>query len=161
MSLFIHIFCQAEGPLRVQSITDFIEEGAYFENSPRVTAVPPVSQADDTKWTEIKIEYQARKRPVLLHRESRAKEFTEDMEEAIEALQSAGLAKKHEALISQLKGTRQLIVLEVDSGGATEDCWELVDNMEAWIARELKGLIYVAGEGFYDAELKSLCKLSG
>ncbi|MDC0709492.1 hypothetical protein POL68_13560 [Stigmatella sp. ncwal1] len=159
MSLFIHIFCQADKPLRAREITHFIEEGAYFGNPPKVTVSPP-SQPDDAQWTELKIEYQARKRPVLLHREARAAEFKDDQDEAIEALQSAGLAKKHEALISRLKDAQQLIVFELDSEKVTEECWEMVDNMEAWIAQELKGLIYVTGEGFYDAELKPLCKLA-
>jgi hypothetical protein len=159
--LFIHIFCQADKPLHSREIAHFIEEGAYFDNPPRLTVVPAPSQADDTTWAELKIEYQARKRPVILHREDNAEEFTEDKQEAIEALQHAELAKKHAALISRLEDTRQLIVLEIDSKGVTEDCWEMIDNLEGWIAQELKGLIYVAGEGFYDADLKSLCKLTG
>lgn len=159
--MFIHIFCQADKPLRSREIAHFIEEGAYFESPPRLTVAPSSSQAGDTPWTELKIEYQARKRPVLLHREDNAKEFAEDKQEAIEELQHAALAKKHAALISRLEDTRQLIVFEIDSKGATEDCWEMVDNLEGWIAREWKGLIYVAGEGFYDADLKPLCKLAG
>ncbi|MFY0578727.1 hypothetical protein ACN28S_34530 [Cystobacter fuscus] len=83
----------------------------------------------------------------------------EEVEEAIEALQSAGPATKHSALVSRLEGTRKLIVFELDAKGASEDCWEMVDNLESWLAREHNGLIYVSGEGFYDAELQPICKL--
>lgn len=159
--MFIHIFCEADKPLHSREIAHFIEEGAYFDNPPRITVDSSSSRADDTPWKELKIEYQARKRPVLLHREADAKEFTEDRQEAVEALQHAALAKKHAALISRLENTRQLIVFEIDSKGVTEDCWEMIDNLEGWIARGWKGLIYVAGEGFYDADLKPLCKLTG
>jgi hypothetical protein len=157
--LFIQIFCQADALLRAQAIADFIEEGSFFDDPPRISVVRASTHGDDAQWTEIKIEYQARKRPVILHRKTVAEEFAGHQEEAIEALQSAGLAKKHEALIPRLRGAQQRIAIEIDSEGATEECWEMVDNTEAWIAQELRGIIYVAGEGFYDAKLKPLCKL--
>lgn len=159
MSLFIHIFCQADNPLRAREIAEFIEEGSYFDNPPKISLEPVSAKENDAGWTEMKIEYKARKRPVILHRETRSDEFMEEVEEAVEALESAGLAKKHNELISRMKGTKQLIVFEVDSKGATEDCWEMIDNMEAWIARERNGLIYVSGEGFYNEELETLCDL--
>lgn len=158
MSLFIYVFCQGESPISAREIIGFIDEGAYFEPSPTFRLEPASAQADDASWTEMKIEYKARKRPVILQRESRAEEFMEEVEEAIEALHTFKLAKKHEDLVARLKGTRQLIVFELDARGTTEECWEMVDNLESWIARERNGLIYVAGEGFYDAELQPICK---
>jgi hypothetical protein len=159
MSQFIYVFCQDDSPVGTKEIAEFIEEGSYFDNPPKISSEPASAQEDGTGWTELKIEYKARKRPVILHRGTRSEEFMEEVEEAIEALESGNLAENHSDLVSRLKGTKQLIVFELDSKGATEDCWEMVDNMEAWIAQERKGLIYVSGEGFYNAELEPICKL--
>lgn len=158
MSLFIHIFCQDAGPLLPKEISEFIEEGGYFDTPPKVSLTPGSAKTDDPQWTEMKLEYKARKRPVILHHETRPEEFKEEVAEALEELEGAGL-EKHKKLVSHLKATRQLIVFELDSEKATEECWEMVDNLESWIARERNGLIYVSGEGFYDAELETLCKL--
>lgn len=159
MSLFIYVFCQDDSPVSAKEIAEFIEEGSYFDDPPKLSSVPASAKEEGANWMELKIEYKARKRPVILHRETRSEEFMEEVEEAIEALESANLAGKHSDLVSRLKGTKQLIVFEMDSKGATEDCWEMVDNMEAWIAQERNGLIYVSGEGLYNTELEPLCKL--
>lgn len=159
MSLFIHVFCQDNTPFRAREIADFIEEGVYFEDPPKFSLKPASAKANDAGWTEMRIDYQAGKRPIILHCETRSEEFTEEVEEAIEDLESANLAKKHPDLISRLKGTKQLIVFEIDSKGATKDCWAMVDNMQALFARERNGIIYSSGEGFYDAELEPICKL--
>lgn len=50
-------------------------------------------------------------------------------------------------------------MLEIDPAGASAECWEMVDNLQGWIARQCGGLIYVPGEGCYDADLQPVCKL--
>jgi hypothetical protein len=36
----------------------------------------------------------------------------------------------------------------------------MVDALEAWLARTRDGVVFVSGEGFYDAALHLLCALS-
>lgn len=158
MGIHINIFCQKEDPLHVSEIIDFIEEGVFFDTDPSFSVQPVSGDKDDALWTELIIEYEADKRPVILHRESRSERLTEDIEEAIEELQGRGLDKKHATLVTHLKNTKQLFIFELGLE-PTEDCWEMVDNLQSWIAREFMGLIYVPAEGFYNAGLNRICKL--
>jgi hypothetical protein len=35
MSYFLYIFCRSQSPIKRQEITEFIEEGVYFDEDPR------------------------------------------------------------------------------------------------------------------------------
>ena len=41
----------------------------------------------------------------------------------------------------------------------TEEAWEMLDATEACVARLRDGLVFVSGEGFYDAALQPICSL--
>ena len=58
-----------------------------------------------------------------------------------------------------LNGVRGIIAIEVDRVGLSEEGWEMVDTLEAFIARKWEGIVYAEGEGFYDAELKLIAKV--
>ncbi len=108
----------------------------------------------------VEIHYQKGKRPAVLSRLSQREKIEEQREEAIEELQQHCPPGQHLGLLQALHELRQVFVFEVDPVGATEECWMMVDALTAWLATSHDGVVFVAGEGFYDAALQLLCSLS-
>jgi len=63
------------------------------------------------------------------------------------------------ALVERLRQTRQELVLHFSSD-ISEDCWAMLDCLEAFVARKLDGVVY-ATEGIYDQELQPLWRFQG
>ncbi|WNG25524.1 hypothetical protein F0U62_16990 [Cystobacter fuscus] len=155
MSLFVSVFCQSAEPIRAKDLFEFVKEGSYFENPPSVTTSPPNS---DTMWTRIDIDYDPGERPVSVYRVEKS-DIAEHVEEAIDELREANLVKTQSALVKKLKKSREVFALEIDPVAATDDCWEMVSSLEAWLARERNGVVYAPNDGFFDGELNRICDL--
>lgn len=134
-------------------------EGVYFDPVARIATGHPTTTSDGADWDEMTISYQKRKRPVVVRCERRPHELTLEAEEVIDALRGSGSGRAQVALMARLKAARQLFVLEIDPAGASDACWEMVDNLQSWIAGQRTGVIYVPGEGCYEADLRPACKL--
>lgn len=155
MALVIHVFCQDRRPVSAAEIAGFISEGCYFARPAEIGRVPlSAGQDDDLAWSEMLIVYAAGRRPVVLQREGRMEELAREAAEAIGELETGNAMASRRRLLSDLEQARQLFAIELDDRNLTEDCWEMVDGLQSWIARERKGVIYVAGEGLYDADLQ-------
>ena len=157
--MLLYVFCLDPRPVGTREVDAFISEGAYFQLGAQIATAQPTMASDGAEWDEKSIFYQAQKRPVVLRCERRPCALAREVPEVIDALGRAGAGPRHDVLIGRLNATRQLFVLDINPAGASDECWEMVDNLQSWIARQRGGLIYVPGEGCYDADLQSVFKL--
>ena len=59
-----------------------------------------------------------------------------------------------QAIAERLKDTRQELIMHFSSA-VTDECWEMMDRLEAFVAHTYDGLI-LADEGFFSPELELL-----
>jgi hypothetical protein len=62
-------------------------------------------------------------------------------------------------LIQKLATTKQVIAIEIDYSGLTDAAWEMVDCLEAYLAKKLSGIVYAPEDGFYDENLQPIYNL--
>lgn len=81
-----------------------------------------------------------------------------EVQEILDLIRSQAQNDSLEAVAQKLLKAQQVLAFEVDREGATEDCWVMLDALEAYIANKLNGFIYAPADGFYDAALQPLYK---
>jgi hypothetical protein len=160
MPEFLSVFCRSAQSIPLAELRGFIRDGWFFEQAARIEPISEGVSSSPAGWAHVEIHYQESKRPVVISHLSRRKQIEAYRAEALEELRQQSLQDGHLELMRQLQDCQQIFILEVDSVGATEACWAMVDALEAWLARTCDGVIFVSGEGFYDAALQPLCKLS-
>src|SRR5207237_172596 len=123
-----------------------------FETRP-IFISTKASESSSGESESLKIIYDPERRPVIVWRNVNDDLLQEEKQEAKEAIRAG---EPNEACVSaqkRLDGSRLVYALEIDPAGLTEEAWAMIDSVEAYLARECDGLIYVVGEGVYDANL--------
>lgn len=161
MPTFLNVLCRSPQSLALDELQAFVREGCFFELHPSIDPVPKDTQSSPAEWTSLEIHYQEAKRPVTLSRVFQRKHIELQREEALEELHQHSPPDQHPALLRALQEFQQVFVLEVDSVGATAECWAMVDAVASWLATARDGILFVSGEGFYDAALSPLYQFSG
>lgn len=156
MSLFLHVFCTSADAFSYDDAVGFIEEGSYFDHGPVFKQTSRFGDKKKGKWS-FDLVYDKTKRPIQISFGPTGETTRATIDEAINDNLPEKPGPKVKKLIEKLKGIRQELVIET-GGDPGDDCWEMIDNFEAHVAEKLDGVIYVAGEGFYDAELTRLWK---
>jgi len=151
--MFIYLFCADSAAIDPLGIEAFIEEGAYFDDDPGFYV-----NFGNHGWNKIEITPATGQPPINIHRLTESQHINPYIQQAISALEEAGRAKKHADLAAFLQHIQQVFLFEIDNESLSDDVWEMLDNLEAWMAHERKGVVYVAGEGFYNADLNPICK---
>ncbi|PTL79703.1 hypothetical protein [Vitiosangium sp. GDMCC 1.1324] len=159
MPLFLRVLCRSREPVTLGELTTFIRNGWFFDEPVRFESALDEARRTDLDWRSVEIHYQQGRRPVLVEHLFEEARVAEEVAEALEALQRAGLASSHAALVQRIQESRQLFLFEVDPVGAPEECWMMLDATEAFLARTRDGVVFVDEEGFYDAALQPICKL--
>lgn len=160
MSTFVNILCRSVQSDSLDELRNFIQGGCFFDDPPLIVPIQGDAQPAPDGWACVEIHYQEGKRPAILSLISRHDRIEAQREEAIEELLQYGTPGKYSNLLQSLREFRQVFVVEVDPVGATEECWMMVDALTAWLATSHDGVVFVAGEGFYDAALQPLCGVS-
>jgi len=146
MSNYIRVFCRSGRPILLSEVTSFIEDGVYFEDV-RFDPLPGEAEED---WQRLTIFYQPEKRPIVLHKNVNDALVRKEIAE-ISAETPAGEIGR------RLQGTAQMVAIEIGSlSTLTDEAWEMLDSLEAYLAQTYDGIIFVGGEGFYDAALQKL-----
>ncbi|MGN6104318.1 MAG: hypothetical protein ACTHU0_04380 [Kofleriaceae bacterium] len=138
-------------------MANWVMDAAAFEEIPEFD--PPFASLERTDWRAIAVIYDRTKRPVQILR------YTGDacaprVESAVTTLRERGYLHTQADLIARLREAKQVFAIELDELLADEEVWELLDSLEARIARELDGIIYADDEGFFDGSNRPLCKFS-
>ncbi len=155
MPVTIEVLCRSNQIMTRQAIIDFVNGGAYFDEAPRF--VPPAGSDDAvaSAWIFLEIHYQPDKRPVQISHYANGTELTDIKQEASDQVIAMGLASPFPELEERLLTSRQAFVIEVGFVDVPEDCWEMIDALNAFLARTLDGVVH-ASDGFYDQDLQPI-----
>jgi hypothetical protein len=154
--MFHMVFCRSERVPDGQDLANWIMDIAAFDEIPRFE--PPFEQlAGD--FTVLEVYYDEQKRPVQFERYM-GEECAECVEGAVEVLRDRGYYREKSELVARLRESKQAFAIEFDELLADEGVWELLDVIEARLARELDGVIDAEDEGFFDGEDQPLVKFS-
>jgi hypothetical protein len=159
MSYFLRGFCQSPQLVPSNEITDFIRDGWYFDEPPKFEVQPSAEAEDETHWKFITLHYQTNKRPVRIELNVNDQLLQQEIDEAIDIISQSGQLNQQQDLIQKLATTKQVIAIEIDYSGLTDAAWEMLDCLEAYLAKKLSGIVYAPEHGFYDENLQSIFNL--
>jgi|GEM_PF-1443283 len=158
MSQYLRILCRSERPLPRSEIGNFIHEGWFFNAPPRFEPMLDATESAHLEWTRFEVHPTGAGRPIVLHYATQDV-LANSIAEIIQTLLDAGLEASHAALLQRIRASRQLITIEIEPLRMTDDDWEMLNATEAFVARSRDGVVFVSGEGVYDAALQPLCIL--
>ena len=159
MSYFLRVFCQSPQRLPSNEITDFIQDGWYFDKPPNFEVQPSAEAQDETHWKFITVHYQEDKRPVRIELNLNDQLLTSEIEEVIEVIRKLGQLNRLQNLVDKFAASKQIIAIEIDYLGLTNAAWKMLDCLEAYLAKKLSGIVYAPYDGFYDEELQLIYNL--
>jgi hypothetical protein len=159
MSYFLRVFCQSPQLVPSNEITDFIRDGWYFDEPPNFEVQPSAEAEDETHWKFITIHYQEDKRPVRIELNLNDQLLQQEIEEVIEVIRKSGKLNQQQNFVEKPAASKQVIAIEIDYLGLTDAAWEMLDCLEAYLAKKLSGIVYAPEDGFYDENLQPIYKL--
>ncbi len=159
MSYFLRLFCQSDQGIDSREIIDFIVQGCYFDETPCFEVCKNVKGDSKTDWKSLTLQYQTGKRPIRIEINVNDKFLDSEVNETIKIIELSGKSHLPPDLGNKLATSKQVIAIEIDPVGLTDDVWAMLDCLEAYLAARLSGIIYAPDDGFYDPKLKPLYKL--
>ncbi|MBD2014992.1 hypothetical protein H6F96_13560 [Microcoleus sp. FACHB-53] len=159
MNYSLRVFCQSPQLVPSNEITDFIRDGWYFDEPPKFEVQPSAEAQDETHWKFITVHYQEDKPPVRIALNLNDQLLASEIEETIEVIRKSGKLNQQQNLIEKLAASKQVIAIEIDYLGLTDAAWEMLDCLEAYLAKKLAGIVYAPEDGFYDEDLQPIYKL--
>ena len=159
MSYFLRVFCQSPQLVPSKEITDFIRDGWYFDEPPKFEVQPSAEAEDETHWKFITVHYQTNKRPVRIELNVNNQFLQQEIEETKEVIRKSGQLNQQQNLVEKLAASKQVIAIEIDYLVLTDAAWEMLDCLEAYLAKKLSGIVYAPDDGFYDEALQPIYKL--
>ncbi len=161
MSYFLRVFCQSAELLPSQEISEFIQNGYFFDEMPSLRVHPDVANTSESDWQSIHIHYQNGKRPIIIQRNVNDRLLQQEIKEITAKLNSSPGVSQNTKIIQHLRNTNQIIAFEIDFNGLTDAGWEMLDCLEADLASKLTGIIYAPYDGFYDEKLQPILLVNG
>jgi hypothetical protein len=153
MTYFLRVFCRSSRAITRREIARFIVEGYFFDEKPSFEPSPESEAGLDENWRRFDIHYHPEKRPVILFKDVAEKMLQGEIKEILEELAPPPVP---EVVVKALHASQQVIAIEIDQLHLTDDAWEMVDILEAFLARELDGIIYAPDDGFFDKKLRRI-----
>jgi hypothetical protein len=157
MSYFIRIWCRSPRPITRMEISDFILEGEYFDE-PQFTPSTNSPDARAESWESLVLQYEPGEKPVSFTRNAGNTLPREELEQLRFLLEHSKISKPQQEVSQRLKELAQIISIEVNPD-LPDDVWEMLNGVEAFVARKLDGIIYDPDTGFYDKNLKLFYRL--
>jgi hypothetical protein len=148
VSYFLSLLCRCSQPLTVGFVSEFLEEGVFFDETPELYAFPTADL--DSGFERIEVRYHPKRRPIII--ESSSAELVK--EETSEILDLWRSRKAPNAILKHLASVTQIIAFELDQPRMTDEAWSFCDCIEAHIAKKLDAIIYAPDDGFYDQDLQ-------
>ena len=159
MSYFIRIFCQSAQAIPRYNIGQFILDGAYFDGQPEFVPSLNDSESRLPNWEYFQVHYLPNYRPVVLMHNTDDGLFEAERDNLIDLIPRLVDAPIQHDLIDNLMTTAQVIVIELDRENLSDEAWEMLDALEAYLAETLAGLVYAPDDGFYGSGLELLHKI--
>lgn len=154
MSFRIYILGNRPPELSRGEIAEFIREGGYFE-SPTFDPDPKSQDAAALDWSTFDIFAGSGSNPSRLHSEHGPR--IADAVSIVEGTFDERGLTLPSIVSAQLATTRHVYVVEIDRGaGVSEDAWEMLASVEAFLAKRCGGIVFSSEDGVYDSELRVL-----
>jgi hypothetical protein len=134
MSDFLRVFGRSSQPITRREIADFITAGSFFDEEPRFQPSPDSPESAEENWTALTVQYDPEKRPVRFERNVSDALLKEEVQELLFILGKSKQTQAQQEVLRTLKGAAQVISIEVNRETASEDCWEMLDAVEAVLA---------------------------
>ncbi len=159
MSDYFRVMCRADAGISSRDLAQFIIDGSYFDDKPTFEPTGIMGRDDSGRdWLFLTIHYDSGRRPIIVWKSTDNRLVQEEIAEASDALTGAGFAAEA-TLYESLKSTTVIYALEVNTANLDDDAWSMIDSVEAYLARQGDGIVYVPGDGFFDADLRRLVAL--
>ena len=143
MSQFLHVFGSVAAGVEPDAIADTAEEAWYGDDDLEVVRAP-------AKGILLTITPPGKSRPISVEAETDPGRVDTMVREQLD---------EHEQtppdVAEKLQRTRQVISIEIFPETIDDEGWELLDVLQSWLARELKGFV-VTDDGIYDSGLQQL-----
>jgi hypothetical protein len=159
MSYFLRIFGRSAQTITRREIATFITAGTFFDSEPRFDPPPDSPESGDESWTAFTVQYDSQKRPVRFERNLGDALLQEEVQEVLFVLGKSRETRARQEVERTIRGAVQVISLEVNREAASEDCWEMLDSVQAFLAEKCDGIVYAPDEGFFDKKLRPLHRL--
>lgn len=141
MSQFLHVFAASSKVVKPEDVAEAADEAWTGEGDVRFETPTGPDQL-------LAIWLPGRNRPVIVYVDRDPDGVVETVEEQLEEHDEAS-----PEITGRLRETRQVISIEVFPDTMDSDSWEMVDVVEASLARQFDGLV-VTSDGIYDAALQ-------
>jgi hypothetical protein len=145
VSYFLHVFATSESSVPPQDLADAADEAWYGDDelefdlggAPEriLTITPPRND-----------------RPITVAAETEPSRVATMVGEQID--EHDGLP---DSVAGKLRRTRQVVSIEIFPDRVDDDVWEMLDVLQAYLARQLDGLV-VTDDGVYDAGLQKIAE---
>ncbi len=159
MTYFIRIFCQSQQIIPRYNIGQFILDGVHFADQPEFTPDLKDGESRLVNWDSFQIRYTPDQHPIILMCNSGDDLFEAERNELIDLIPQLVNAPIQHDLIDNLTTSTQVIAIELDRDNLSDEAWEMLDSLEAYLAETLGGLIYAPDDGFYGSGLELLYKI--
>ncbi|NJD51969.1 MAG: hypothetical protein FIB07_03790 [Candidatus Methanoperedens sp.] len=154
MKYYLRVFCQKSTPVSPEEVIGFIKDGFFFEQNPQIT----LQKENDLNW-EIKIVYDREREPVIISTRPDDKESKKEIEEIKFVLDISKESKKKEMISGLVNSTNAVYTLQINQDEITDDCWEMLDSVEAMLMRLCNGILFTSDNEFFDQKLQKIYKL--
>ena len=155
MSSFIRVLCRQSGGVSPAELAQFVRDGVFFDDPPSFDPSDALSQTASEDWSTLAIHFHPQLRPVIVWKTAGGPLLADEIAEAVEALSMADDPIKTE-LIDRLSATSVIYALEINESTLTDEAWNMVDSLEAHLARRGAGIVYAPDDGFFDEDLERL-----
>lgn len=159
MSYFVEIFCKSAETVTRYEIAQFVIEGIYFSDTPNFYPSLHSDEIRATEWKSFDIFYQIIKRPVQLLHDTDKTFIQQVIGETIQERIPIARKPLQQHIADHLNQTRQIFVFDFDPTSITQECWEMLAALEAYLSRKTDAIVFAAEDGIYDTDLKLICSL--
>jgi|SRR6187399_414287 len=153
----LYILMSSDETPGASELAEFIDEGAHFDE---VTIALPSGDVGEPYVAQVL--YDGDRPPIRIEmcsapqRLALVREVSELLDRVPEDAEVNAESVDHAR--GTLPSMRQILRLVVDRETLTEEAWEMLDCLEAYLASKYSGLVYAPGDGLFDAKLQPIVR---
>ena len=157
MSYSIFILGSSAETLSMPELREFIADGVFFDPPSEFTD----ERAGDETMTGLRVQYDPKRPSIAIRRVSKQDEIDGIREEIVSAVTGLGRGGEVDTRnLDRVLNCRQIWEILVTRGTLTKDAWAFLDCLEAFLARQINGLVFATDDGLYDERLTRLTSIS-
>lgn len=154
MNYFLRIFCREKAGLPPEDVIAFIKDGFFFEGEPTIS----LQKENGSNW-EIRITYDKEMDPVIISTADNDPESRKKIDEIKFILDISKQSEAKKLISNIIDSVGPAYTIQINQDQITDDCWEMLDSVEAMLLRSCNGILYTSDNEFFDEKLKKMYKL--